>query len=227
MGGYVLTLTCKDCNSKSGGYLDHHQKARATITDWWNVQETDSSIDVAIGDVRGTASVNNGQRFVTFNIEHNKPGSVDSLMNSTDKNIPEDEIRLGERHRYSWQKSRIADLKDAYLWLFCMYGYSYIASMGHELDIVQSTIRNPGNPKTKKFCIDMSNVIEPNIPKVFFDVRGFPIVSYKGRGSILPSPICPNVYDLLDDDKANIQLAPKYLLAPTEMKLSWDFLEVI
>lgn len=225
LGGTPLLLTCTACNNTAGHRLQRHQVERERQESFWR---GDGKVPLNFehhargGTVRG--EIESAGEACRFRIDPSRtaPSALDSLYrNGSEKGT----FTLGRP--YTWHASRIADLRDAYLWVFAQYGYSLIAEATYNW--VRDCVRD-GISTNPKWAIDLDDpftaeqqrmcgrpvILITSIP------QGALVVANGRRGTILPTPMCRDPYGGLEEDKAVLQFLPRTIPVPMDLCLAWD-----
>jgi hypothetical protein len=141
LGGRLLTLTCRNCNSDHGTTLDAHLVRRVRVESG----EHAVSVRVSIGAGEHGAEMRlpdllNGEIIRLVGIsKQSDPAGTEAAMRALDAG--EKTIRLRMSFGYTPLRSCVALIRAAYLLMFRMFGYSYICDASAQAVLHQ--IRNP------------------------------------------------------------------------------------
>lgn len=229
LGGNILTLTCAACNSEAGSLLQGHQAEKVRQDKFWE-GETEEPFNVEIstkyGTIRGEGTYD-GIGSVKVDVhQHRMNPSEKEEMAKNSEGLEYESVRIGRG--FSHGKARIADLRDAYLWVFARYGYRAIAFSA--FDWIRDAIRQ-GETDQRKWSINIEGPSgQAEIPNA-----GSPIICWLDKprdaflicngksGIILPSPFNQDPYADLDDDKARIEIGSRCESVPEFMNMGFDF----
>jgi len=225
VGGWVLALTCIECNNSAGHQIQSHQVERHRQEQFWagnGVGQTNLEIQTNKGVVRGTVSLSGSPRLFVVQRERTAPAAQAST---------EDELASATLHKlgnaYSWHKARVSDLRNAYLWVFAEFGYNLV--MHDFYNWVREDIRRGHSSNAKwgirtvdPVSLDAQKELGSPVILVTDRPQGALIVSNGEHGCLLPTPMCPDPYSVLDDDQARISVLTKAIPVPRRMKLKWD-----
>lgn len=229
LGGKPLVLTCAPCNSDAGFLLQSHQAEQVRQDKFWagEIERTlNIEVDTKHGTIRGEVAYDGeGALNVKIHPKRMNPTEQEELAKNSEQ-LEYKSFQIGRF--FSGDKARIADLRDAYLWIFARYGYRAVAIPAY--DWIRDAIRK-GETKRKKWSITIEDSSDEAAalgkvgPVIYWLDRpqGAFLVCNRGRGIILPSPFKPNPYVELDDDRANISVLPRYEHVPTSMRMGFDF----
>ena len=164
LGGKFVTLTCSDCNSKSGTKLDAHLVQRMRAEDAWaGKSKKPLRIRVKIGSDEFGAdlylSLDQQPNIQIIGIPNiSNPTSQDRAF-ETFKTQPQ-EFTISGNLGYKEIPSRVAALRIAYLLSFSYFGYGYILyenlnqvreqifRFNHETDVLKGVIWLDSTPIT-------------------------------------------------------------------------------
>lgn len=152
LGGKVLCLTCRDCNSHAGAQIDHHAVARR---DWFlDMQTITGAVDrqmrgqLTIDDLDVNVNVVADDGTVSFVVlpRHNHPergGQLQAKFEAMSEQGTWDgqELSVTSSTRYHQHAAKVADLRAAYLAAFALLGYRY--AFHPQLAIVREQIASP------------------------------------------------------------------------------------
>jgi hypothetical protein len=147
-GGRAIVLTCYECNSPRAHKLDAAAAQRTTL---WELTEAlhgrpgnfQNRVTLEVGGHAVTADVDTstGEIKLIPLSEWSDPGSFEPAMrywreHSKEKNL---EFQLKPRARLHVLRTKIADLRTAFLGAFARYGYAY--AFHPHLEVVRRQIR--------------------------------------------------------------------------------------
>lgn len=224
LGGKSLLLTCYECNNKAGSRLQGHQVERERVEAFWRGDGGDKlnfEVHSTVGTIRGEIESSGNDKKFIVDSSRTAPNVVENWW-------PIDEsIKYTLGRGFDWKASRVADLRDAYLWVFAQYGYSLIATPFYEW--IREAIRTGANSNMKwainlndTFTSEQQKIHRTPIILVTSEPKGALVVAHGTRGAILPTLHCPNPYAELGEKEARITFLPKVIPVPDVLKLTWD-----
>jgi hypothetical protein len=226
--GAVLVLTCNQCNSEGGHQLQASQVEREREEAFWagaSGPARNLEFLTQQGVVRGEAVADeSGNLRFTFHPHRMAPETLEAL-----KGLVRIEGRVHRQGRgFDWQKARLADLRDAYLWVFAHFGYSLVANEAYNW--ARRAIRE-GRTSNTKWAIRMDDPFTVVVQKragrpvilVTAEPKGVLVVANGRRGCILPTPFNNDPYSSFGD-RAVISFLPRAIPVPRQPRFAWDFL---
>ena len=227
LGGKPLLLTCKSCNREAGGKLQGHQVQRERQEAFWRGDgsgKLNFEHHAQGGTVRGEIETSGPVRRFSVQPSRTSPQALESWLSAG-----QEAGSFSLERNFNWQASRIADLRDAYLWTFAHFGYAMVALPAY--DWVRRAIQEVASSNTK-WAINLDDEFSSEQQQAFggpvFLVTHIPecalVVANGSRGIILPTPFCPDPYSTLESSQASLSFLPQSIRVPSEMKLVWDFL---
>lgn len=143
VGGKVLCLLCKTCNSGAGHSVDAAMAERVAAKKVLLQGTTNKFVDLNLPDL----SVKSGL-FVTGNHgefrvskKHNNPENLAKFRNRIRNPEPGSKIEVVYPHQFNEHYAMVGYLKAAYLYAFAKFGYGYI--LRECMDLVRSQIQVP------------------------------------------------------------------------------------
>ena len=226
--GGTLLLTCRLCNNEAGRRLQGHQVERERQESFWRGDgdgKMNFELHTAGGTVRGEIESSGAPRRFIIQSSRTDPNSLANWPPPAGQESSA--YTLGRR--YNWQASRIADLRDAYLWAFAQYGYSLIAQPSYNW--VRKAIQEGGHSNTKwainlddPFTGEQQRINGRPIILVTSKPEGALVIANGSRGTILPTPHCQNPYAELEETCATLTFLTKVIPVPRTLLLVWDHL---
>lgn len=143
IGGKVLCLTCKQCNSVAGGGIDAQLHRESRSHSFLSIDERTRRARLAVDGLTLNVELTWRDCRAHFHVlgDHNNPKVVD-LAKETLRNMPSGtELTIRDVVAYNPKHADIAYLKSAYLAAFAWLGYSYI--LRPSLDRVRTQIKDP------------------------------------------------------------------------------------
>lgn len=223
LGGKPVTLTCKDCNSKSGHILDIHLLNKILEIDasqFLPNSKTKVKYKISNNQINGFLETDeNGTVNINLQTENSHPKESNAFMREMfapntrkNQNIYQDSI-LGNRYKSpifniemqrnsNERKAEIALLRIGYLLAFSIFGYGFLINSG--LYKVREQIKNPDKEILPKvfwlpfeFPIENEGINIVTLPK---ELRCFLVVfrlktKSKSRqfSIVLPGPSDPGI----------------------------------
>jgi hypothetical protein len=133
LGGEVVCLTCRDCNSSAGSQLDFHVKHREAVIDFLSGLDTDDlNARFTIGDVaqRGVVRMTGGAVRVGGVPKRDRPEIPGQMMDTLDALAESKQtdwsVQMEFQDRWQERRTRVGWLRSAYLVAFAALGYRYI-----------------------------------------------------------------------------------------------------
>jgi hypothetical protein len=153
VGGKVLCLTCRKCNSELGHQIDSHVH-REQLSHSFMAKDGKTRRATLIKDGQSlNVEVRNDAHGPTIQIlRQNEPQLIDKLQLKV--LLSGSDLTLRDRISYSRSKANVGYLKSAYLAAFAKLGYTYI--LRPELDRVRQQIRSPHVQLLKLFRLEAS-----------------------------------------------------------------------
>jgi HNH endonuclease len=189
LGGHILALTCKDCNSTGGHAADNHARREADLFDLVarrgrnnkaTLKTASSRVPVRVSFNRGVgeiAAVGNAASRTAHSAMQ-----ADFMAARGKENWRNFSFQL-ELSPYSRAKASASWLRSAYLAFFSALGYSFVCRS--ELDVVRTRIRHPGSEQPSRFRLLMRQEMAPTLLMVDepSSLRSF--MMWHGRNCIL------------------------------------------
>jgi len=234
LGGKGLVLTCVDCNHDAGAKLQGHQAQKNETERFWSGtldQTTNIEIFTDLGIMRGEGNLD-GQGNVAVTLHHNRMNPTETkLLEKNANKLTYTSYKIGRN--YNQSKARIADLRDAYLWIFARFGYTAIAHPW--LDWCRETILT-GVATQKKWAINLNDSrvmdwqakaggpIMCHLVKPEFSV----LVCNGASGVLLPTIFNNDPYKELVDEKAELEFGNNTRVekVPDSMIMGMDFSDI-
>lgn len=154
-GGSVLTLTCKTCNDRAGHMIDAQVSRRERLNRFTRglvgLEEGPVSewalIDMGGVETRAEVEIADGTVTAYGKPGHSPPGAPerqrDYLAQAAKQDSEDASFKLTPLVEFHPERSKVGDLKSAYLLAFAGLGYRYIFQ--DDVDKVRNQIRNPGH----------------------------------------------------------------------------------
>ncbi len=225
LGGKVLCLTCRRCNNEAGNLLQAGQVEREHQQAFWRgdgKEPLNLEVETPAGVIRGEVEPAGEPRQFTIHHHRTNPAVLGSVP---DAELTISGYRLGRK--FDWGAARVADLRDAYLWVFAQYGYSLVAVEYYEW--IRDAVKTGRTTKDKwairlddPFTGRAQELADGPVILVTSEPESALVVANGARGCVLPTPHCPDPYVALGVDKATIAFRNKALRVPTSLVMTWD-----
>jgi hypothetical protein len=159
VGGRKIVLTCRECNSTSGGHLlDAELRRRETLLDFARgTMRKPASVVVEFGGVpfRATLLATGDNVEILGDRRRNDPAIQSPLREVLDRAVDEGIVgwsfRIGFEEGYRQRESLVGWLRAGYLVAFAALGYRYI--LDQALDCVREQIRTPKVTVIRSFSV--------------------------------------------------------------------------
>lgn len=133
LGGKGFILTCTNCNTKILSKVDNEliQRERSILPFQKIILDeilTPQSIVLKINDIKLNAMISSKEANVTINIdeENNNPKMVNQYSEVMNAFNPKyDKMEITSTNFFRERLANIAELKNAFLYCFALFGYSY------------------------------------------------------------------------------------------------------
>ena len=229
LGGKPLLLTCRKCNNQAGHKIQSHQIERQRQEEFWAGKyngDMNLELSTQFGILRGNLK-SEPDEIAKFNVQpkRNNP----KAMHFNEEQLKESKLhKLGKS--FDWHSSRVADLRDSYLFLFCTYGYSFI--IWNFYDWVRIAIQEGKGPDSnKKWSIYLNDPFTKDIQEKHFspvilrttNPLNAIVIANGQSGCIMPTVHCSNPYKYLSDEKANLEFSRTINPVSSNMEMLWDF----
>ena len=131
-GGTQCTLECKGCNSLSGHSFEAHQSKER---DYHQFLRGNLNHDVRViidgAHVNGVAVVDSGHMHIQADSDRSNPLGVEAIVRASQNDGSIDgRVTI---QKFNPAMSLMATLHTAYLYLFSVFGYEYVATFGARL----------------------------------------------------------------------------------------------
>jgi hypothetical protein len=153
LGGKVLCLLCRSCNSKAGHSIDaavheRYEAARALRTG-----SSRRFLQLKVGDLSINATLKRVEDAIDLRLaaKHNNPASASQFMSQIHAAKPGTRLHVWYPNRFNDHYALVGYLKIAYLYAFAKFGYGYI--LRHCLDSVRAQLREPRTRKIWKWWL--------------------------------------------------------------------------
>ena len=200
LGGRVVTLTCRDCNSEAGSRLESHLVRRLERDDFISgvsKKPQPATISIAEGEIGGVAHRYPDRIEHYGNPELSNPRLYALAVSALQSGAMPLDVQLRLASRYQARRSWVAILRMGYLLAFCYFGYGYILHPSAQQ--VREQILCPDDeivPSTAVACPGEvphgGNVIgllyEPSELRCFFAVLRVRTSVVRYMGVVLPGP---------------------------------------
>ncbi len=230
VGGKVVALTCRDCNSHSGHSLDSHLVAEADLVDALRGKTArDWSATIAVSGVPARGGVQLGGEGLVFtgHPHRNDPATTAAQNEAWEKLGEGGEIKFQVEVRYRQHIVEVAWLRSAYVLAFAALGYRYITQP--TLAIVREQIQCPETKVIERFYAVANVAIadkEMMIVTSPSEMEGL-LMRFEDRLVWLPGLGSIDTYHLLGQLPAwppgAIELKGKPLPWPETLELALDF----
>jgi hypothetical protein len=241
MGGKGIALTCVCCNRDAGHRIDASVKARndqfrfiEAMADRRNtysgrvrlgIAGETLNFDLSIGPARmEMVPVRNDPKAKARWLAQMKQYATTGTWDGT-------QFTVTSRQKFHMWRSKVGDLKTAYLLGFAAFGYRW--AFNHRLDLVRKQIRNPDDKVIDGFWLFLGwNTLSPKTLALVQNPFEFVYVCLGRTAVILPwvtGP--PNVWGLLRSryskgNRINLQMAGTQILWPDRPKMLLDSISI-
>ncbi|MGA2222248.1 MAG: HNH endonuclease [Verrucomicrobiia bacterium] len=192
VGGKVLCLTCRKCNSEAGYQIDAHVHREQLSHSFMEKNGQTRRATLIKGEIQLNVDVRNDQKGIQIQIlgEHNDP----KVVEKSDSQILVDgtSFQLRDEVSYSRKMADVGYLKSAYLAAFAKLGYAYV--LMHGLDRVRQQIRSPQSQLLEVFRLDAGSGDEIEKALLLFQ-RPIHCLGVKMGKSIVCLPPPPPPFD--------------------------------
>ena len=199
VGGSVLTLTCKRCNSKGGHEIDHHLSKKIDETDFSKFpkgSETKASFEVNGKKVRGKVSIDDSQT-INFQLSHKNNNTSDLDKFTKDLNPLGTKMTINVPITSQERKANLALLRAGYLKAFGELGYGFL--LNDNLGYIRYQLLHPEeeiipepfwlNMEYPDSCLGINMLTKPQSLQSYLVVFDILRNKIKRRvGIILPGP---------------------------------------
>ncbi|MCB1808692.1 MAG: HNH endonuclease [Candidatus Competibacteraceae bacterium] len=143
MGGKVLCLLCKSCNSTAGHSVDAALHERAEAATLLKSGTTRRFLHLKLDTSSVNASFKREGANATIKLEprHNDPTKVERFKASLQATGPERQLEVWYPNRFNEHYAMVGYLKIAYLYAFAKFGYRYI--LQDCMELVREQIQYP------------------------------------------------------------------------------------
>lgn len=150
IGGRILCLTCRQCNSDAGHKFEHMLPNELIVKNGINDAPIRGSWEQGGTRINGDISFSDNTLKLETISSINNPNNL-KIAIATAKELPSDsrELNISINVKYNKQKADIAYLKSAYLALFAKYGYNLIRHPVYNR--IRNQIRNPNQISIQRY----------------------------------------------------------------------------
>ena len=164
LGGKIVALTCKECNTEAGHRYDTHAVARERLLDF-TLGTSDEAIRVQLSQSGITVNANVTATRHNVSVvglpQHNEPGNQEawekSLEHLADTGSSDHKFNITfTGARYNHRFALWSYLRSAYLVAFACFGYSYIYNPA--LHLVRQQLEVPNEDIIRIYCVTSSEL---------------------------------------------------------------------
>jgi len=233
LGGKVLCVLCRKCNSTAGHSIDAaiHREASAARFLGQDGYRTEVDLEQGSGRIRAEIFMVNDE----INVEVLKGRSDPQMENHLKELLSSDsahgrEVRVRIPFNYRPIDASVGHLKVAYLAAFAKFGYTVI--MSREYDLIRRQIVCPSEPIVPRFRVELVRGTETSLDGFYRLKSPFPalLVRRENVGIFLPIPNGKGPIEISDWIHAEASKTPRGSLSldflgqwPTKLELALDF----
>jgi hypothetical protein len=144
IGGKVLCLTCRECNSSAGHSAEAHVNREKLSRAFFAAGGPVRRAKLTVEGIQANVGLRRGEKGIQMHVlgPENDPTVVEALQSALRGMQSGGTLELRDSISYSRPRADVAYLKAAYLAAFAWLGYAYI--LRSALDRVRQQIHDPG-----------------------------------------------------------------------------------
>jgi hypothetical protein len=201
VGGTVVALTCRDCNSEGGARIEHHLAAEAELASALHGdqgKEWSATVEVDGVPARAAVSFNEKGLVFTGHPQRNDPKTWGEHNDAWERLRDGGNVKFQIAFNYRQRVVEVGWLRAAYIVAFAALGYRYITQP--TLDVVRRQIREPRELVLERFYSVTRDAWEGNEMIVVTTPPELCclLVRMERRLLWLPAPDGVDTYQLLD-----------------------------
>lgn len=230
IGGKVLCLLCKTCNSGAGHSVDAAMAERIAAKKVLRQGTTNKFVDLNLPDlsVKSELFVTGNHGEFTVSKKHNNPKNFKEFHNRIRNPDLGSKIEVVYPHQFNEHYVMVGYLKAAYLYAFAKFGYGYI--LRECMDLVRSQIQMPSKKRIWKWWLARNEEIDQDT--IYLCKTPINCIAVGMFEHIIVLPSLNEPFDPYEDIRTLTEgTKPEHLVsrvevascpAPTEMELLCD-----
>lgn len=236
-GGRPLLLTCKSCNDRSGHELDCEADIREDQSRFIEAlalhqgeYEGRVTVSVAGKELNADATVSKGKVMLRVVRQINNPSASQEVQSyftqlAAERQGVGEEYRISLPRRFHVRRSKLSDLRAAYLLAFAAFGYRY--AFDRRLDPIREQIGNPGREILSGFWFAPPTAARDQFAWIDVAQPRCYVVQFGRSGALLPQLDSPDdLYEQLARDHQKgeqVNFTGQRLRWPTTLHAILDF----